>query len=356
MVSLTDLFGCITISVLLIIVSLLWVERKEGRKSVFAPTFFALTIIGYLLVDAPILVAHPIIHTVWHVLPFWAPAAFWLFCKWVFKDNFSWRNQWSLLLIMIALLYYGLFWQKKSHWFELPPSIETLARLVPQAISLVFILLGILEALHDREVDLVWDRIRFRRVFILSAATLMIMTALVEISLHGEPPPFMLQLFQRIIILVLVLIFARYSLSIRPGFFFEKQSVLASNHSENIRLQVLLEPDQPLLDQLQELMEKQEYWRNEGLTIRKLAEKMEVKEYRLRQTINQHLGFRNFNDYLHTYRVKRACALLSDPAQRELTILEIAYKMGYASLAPFNKAFRDITGTTPTDWRRQHLP
>jgi AraC-like DNA-binding protein len=33
----------------------------------------------------------------------------------------------------------------------------------------------------------------------------------------------------------------------------------------------------------------------------------------------------------------------------------VAYAVGFASLAPFNRAFKEITGVTPTQWRRDRL-
>jgi AraC-like DNA-binding protein len=110
--------------------------------------------------------------------------------------------------------------------------------------------------------------------------------------------------------------------------------------------------DRALLERLNDQMDVQKIWKTDGLTIRQLAEKLEVKEYKLRQAINQHLGFRNFNDYLHSYRIEESCNMLSDTQKKDLTILEIAYEVGYQSIAPFNKAFKEITGVTPTEWRR----
>jgi AraC-like DNA-binding protein len=355
MISLADLFGYIAISHLIFMVMQLWFERKKLSKNVFVPTFFALTIGGYLLVDAPFWQPFPAAHLAFHVLPFLAPTAFWLFSKWIFDDDFRWKNQWFALLAAVTVLFYAFFLQNKFGYFSPPPSIEMLCRLATQLVSLTFILLGILEALRNREADLVWSRFQFRKIFILAAAALMAMTALVEISLADQAPPATLQLLQRLAILALTFVFAGFSLSVRQGFFSEKKQAMEDETNPTERQNGTPEPDQKLLAQLNDLMEKQEFWRNEGLSIRQLAEKMGVKEYRLRQAINQHLGFRNFNDYLHSYRIRRACELLADPAQRELTVLEIAYQMGYASLAPFNKAFRDLTGTTPTDWRKQHL-
>ena len=45
----------------------------------------------------------------------------------------------------------------------------------------------------------------------------------------------------------------------------------------------------------------------------------------------------------------------TDPAKVALPVLTIAMDLGYGSLAPFNRAFRDTTGQTPTDWRRAAL-
>lgn len=63
------------------------------------------------------------------------------------------------------------------------------------------------------------------------------------------------------------------------------------------------------------------------------------------------LGFRNFNAFLNHRRVQRAQAALSDPGQSHLTVGEIAYALGYRSLGPFNRAFKDSTGETPTEFR-----
>nr|QQZ51854.1 helix-turn-helix transcriptional regulator [Phenylobacterium glaciei] len=43
---------------------------------------------------------------------------------------------------------------------------------------------------------------------------------------------------------------------------------------------------------------------------------------------------------------------LTDPGKARVAVSTIAFEVGFSSLAPFNRAFRDITGKTPTDWRR----
>ena len=87
----------------------------------------------------------------------------------------------------------------------------------------------------------------------------------------------------------------------------------------------------------------------------RLAAELAVPEHRLRQLINQRLGHRNFAAWLNGHRVEAARERLADPALVALPVLTIAMDLGYGSIAPFNRAFREATGMTPTDFRRQAL-
>jgi len=96
-------------------------------------------------------------------------------------------------------------------------------------------------------------------------------------------------------------------------------------------------------------------YQTHGLSIAALAQRLAVPEYRLRVLINKRLGYRNFNALLHEHRLRDACAQLADPAKAHLPILTIALDVGYQSIAPFNQAFRDALGCTPSEYRRKHL-
>jgi len=80
---------------------------------------------------------------------------------------------------------------------------------------------------------------------------------------------------------------------------------------------------------------------------------MAMPQYKLRTLINKKLGYRNFNALLNEHRIKDACTQLSNPEKDNLPILTIALSMGYQSIAPFNVAFRDIVGLTPSAYRKQ---
>lgn len=93
-------------------------------------------------------------------------------------------------------------------------------------------------------------------------------------------------------------------------------------------------------------------WREEGLTIGALAAQLNVPEHRVRRAINTGLGHRNFSSFINAARIEAAKAQLADPEALGSTVLEIAYDVGFASLGPFNRAFRAETGQSPTEYRR----
>ena len=118
--------------------------------------------------------------------------------------------------------------------------------------------------------------------------------------------------------------------------------------------QALSATEQGWLSALQQHMDQQHGYRTPELTIRSLGEQLAIPEHQLRRLINQHLGYRNFSDYLNHYRIAEASRRLADPEQERLPILTIALDVGYASLTPFNRAFKSRHQLTPTAYRRQH--
>lgn len=104
----------------------------------------------------------------------------------------------------------------------------------------------------------------------------------------------------------------------------------------------------PAMARLIRAMTAEQAYRREGLTLAELARTLEVGEALLRRLINQELGYRNFNDFLHHYRLQDAAGRL---ATEDLPILTIALDVGYGSIGPFNRAFRQRFGMTPTEYR-----
>lgn len=113
--------------------------------------------------------------------------------------------------------------------------------------------------------------------------------------------------------------------------------------------------DRLILTTLEGLMAEGEAWKREGLTIGALADEVGAPEHKLRRLINDHLGFRNFAAFVNARRIDAAKARLADPARARESVSTIAFDLGFGSLGPFNRAFKEVTGQTPTEWRRQSL-
>jgi AraC-like DNA-binding protein len=109
------------------------------------------------------------------------------------------------------------------------------------------------------------------------------------------------------------------------------------------------------LARLDAIMASDSLWRREGLTIGDLAAAIGLPEHRLRRLINDRLGHRNFPAFINHHRIAAARETLADPNSAGRTVASIAYDLGFGSLGPFNRAFRDATGITPTEFRRRAL-
>jgi AraC-like DNA-binding protein len=109
------------------------------------------------------------------------------------------------------------------------------------------------------------------------------------------------------------------------------------------------------LDRLECLMVKELVWKEEGLTIASLALRAGMPETQLRRLINDCLGYRNFPSYVNAHRISEAKTRLADPNEARVSISTIAYDIGFASLGPFNRAFKEESGVSPSEWRRKAL-
>ena len=70
----------------------------------------------------------------------------------------------------------------------------------------------------------------------------------------------------------------------------------------------------------------------------------------LSQIINERLN-KNFFELVNAHRIKEAKKRLLDPDAEPLTILAIAFEVGFNSKSAFNAAFKKYTRMTPTQFR-----
>ncbi|MDN3692738.1 AraC family transcriptional regulator [Chryseobacterium tructae] len=105
---------------------------------------------------------------------------------------------------------------------------------------------------------------------------------------------------------------------------------------------------------LKDFMEEKEPYLDSSLTIQDLSEQVKVPVKDLSTLINLYMD-KHFFDFVNEYRIEKSMQILTDPSQKELTVLEILYKVGFNSKSSFNTSFKKYTGKTPTDYRKQAL-
>ena len=323
-----------TITLLLLLAALLWRAPIgwEGRLSVSA---LAISKSAFLVTTTALqLDLHPILHSNLILLSSFTPAAVtWLIVT-IFLDAPGQRWPWvTASFVTSAALYSHLAF----------PSAFPLC--LPMAVVLygaLFIL-----SLWSTRDDLVECRCRARPGFAAAIAGLALFLTLGQATGVLQEGTIVLALAQAVGILVVALAFAvwllRPDVNRWPG---------ATSPETSTHLPVQDEfLDTALITRIDAVMNAQ-IWREEGLTIGALAGKLGVPEHRLRRAINQGLGHRNFSSFINRARIKAACTTLADPAQMNVTVLEIAYDVGFASIGPFNRAFRAEIGHSPSEYRR----
>ncbi|WP_379552452.1 helix-turn-helix domain-containing protein [Erythrobacter sp. W53] len=109
--------------------------------------------------------------------------------------------------------------------------------------------------------------------------------------------------------------------------------------------------DKDLLKKLESAIEDGQAFRDPSLTIKALAKQLGVSQHRLRLVINTHLRYANFNSYINSFRVAEVQRAMAAPDTAHLPIITLAMDAGFKSLSPFNKAFKETAGITPTEFR-----
>ena len=102
-----------------------------------------------------------------------------------------------------------------------------------------------------------------------------------------------------------------------------------------------------LAEQILELIEKEQIYTKNNLTIHELADMLNTNQKYVSQTINVVFN-KNFSNFINEYRVKKACSLFASTESHKYTIFAIAQKVGFKSHSSFISAFKKNTGVTPT--------
>lgn len=244
---------------------------RQGRH-IWAGIGFTLSVFCYLIMESA-LVQESFIRVILLTGSICVPVFFWLLAKSIFEDHFKFTSLlggWFLLQIVPHFHHY------LNTEEALPKPFVTALDAVNQIISLGFVIAAMYVAIKTRQTDLVERRLKFRNAFIAITAVLIAVTLIVEATPLVREAKDLLQVLQRSTILTLTGYFLLSNFGFQPGFFFREMPTPKPT----------TQADPALETQLMTLLNEKKIYRKEGLTIKELAEIMQVQEHRLRRLIN----------------------------------------------------------------------
>lgn len=89
------------------------------------------------------------------------------------------------------------------------------------------------------------------------------------------------------------------------------------------------------------------HFMEESLSLEHVADRFNVSVFVVRNSFKRLLG-KNFLEYLHLLRIRRASSLL---AATDMSVAEIAYDVGFSSIRSFTRVFKETNGMSATDYR-----
>ncbi|MDB4922076.1 ABC transporter permease [Mucilaginibacter sp.] len=101
---------------------------------------------------------------------------------------------------------------------------------------------------------------------------------------------------------------------------------------------------------LKKAMEAGLFYQDAELSLRSLAETLDLQPNELSRIINTGLG-KSFNDFINEYRIREVTRKMQDPAYDRITLLGMALDAGFNSKSTFNRTFRQMTGKSPVEYK-----
>ncbi|MDA0690075.1 MAG: AraC family transcriptional regulator [Proteobacteria bacterium] len=286
------------------------------------------------------------------------PGILWLLAYYLFSDEARVSNlTWGFLIGYFVLSTTGSSLELIGVMEIEPPSTAyTIFSLVPQLCMLCFGLHALYLAVRGYYSDLIELRRTVRVAFVGSMAILVIIVLgnglgeyFQSVASNNDSVAQVLvpQVVIALYILILLLALHFYTFTLRADIRVLLDTAVPEKPSEPQVAETLSRSEKELIGRLVRAMEEEKLYAQHGYTIAQLAAHLNASEHKLRGAINRHLGYKNFNQFLNSYRLAEAASRL---VNSDAPITTIAIEVGFSSLSVFNTAFRGRFGVTPTGW------
>jgi len=290
------------------------------------------------LADAPAVVLLPL-----SVGALLFPVAFWWLVHTAFEDRAD--VPWPAWVAMLALVAAGLLTGPS----DAAALLSDGPRAVQKALAAGFVVAALWRLWASDAGDLVPSRRIVRRWLLAYIGVHGLVVLAVELVLRGSRPPAWVDALNVAVIGVALSVGLALLVRFQPAAIETLFGTLAGAGGKPAAPTPAI--DAQWIEQLQRLITADGAYRDPELSLAGLAQRLGLPEYRLRELINRQLGYRNFPAFVNDHRLREVEAKLVDPAFDRYPILTLALEAGFGSIGPFNRAFRDRHGVTPTAFR-----
>lgn len=272
---------------------------------------------------------------------------------------------------------YKLEFLQRINDAELPLDIQisNIFKIV-QAVVYITLIFGIIHQ-HQRRVKLNFSYTE--RISLLWLKTIIICLSVIYtfkflgvISIYFDPESYLTKMgwISDLVVIIFIYLIALFGIK-QPDIFArwendpgEGESGIADNNSDNVQSFEVVsnskylgsnlssEEAQIILFELQKYMEAEKPFLESQLSIKDVAQALDVNTKKLSQVINEQFGL-NFFNYINEYRVNEVKARIIAPEYEHLSVLGIALDCGFNSKSSFNSVFKRLTGKTPTDYKSE---
>jgi ligand-binding sensor domain-containing protein/AraC-like DNA-binding protein len=115
-----------------------------------------------------------------------------------------------------------------------------------------------------------------------------------------------------------------------------------------------LHPDfaRECLKKLDHQMKVEKIYTDPELTLKKLADSINVNTHTLSRLLNDNLDVR-FSEFVNTNRIDEAKRILTDPQRAHVKIISVGLEVGFNTMPAFYNAFKKNTGMTPSTYKKK---
>jgi AraC-like DNA-binding protein len=196
----------------------------------------------------------------------------------------------------------------------------------------------------EKSRKLLWQR------NIIAMYTIYVVTFLLFIGTTSGFLDFQIFFHLQIVVMVGLVFYVAYITYVQPEIFKGEVKLVDPVNLFKYRTSSLTPSySNELKDNLLNLLNDEKIHRENNISLQLLSEKLGTSRHNTSQVINEHFNL-NFFELINKYRIEDAVAVLNNNVEKNLTIIEIAYMVGFNNKVTFNKSFKKYLSQTPSEY------